>query len=131
MMGHYQRLMDQSPAKVMEGNLLARLNNVNVKDVPQLIHKQQVQAPHPSGTGVTVNMSMHFLHAFLLLSYSHPYQLQVLSCLVTELCGASIMSFSSLAKLLIAFIDYVSSMSLLIHASQSILLMIFLKSTKM
>lgn len=117
--------------KFMEENLLARLNNANVKGVPQLIHKQQVQAPHPSGTGVTVNMSMHFLHAFLLLSYSHPYQLQVLSCLVTEPCGASIMSFSSLTELLIAFINYVSSMSLLIHASQSILLMIFLKSTKM
>ena len=49
--------------KFTEGNILARLNDANVEGIPQLIHEQQVQGPHPSRaiSRAKVNMSTHFL----------------------------------------------------------------------
>jgi len=34
--------------KFTEGGILAKLNEAGVEGVPRLIHKQQVQGPHPS-----------------------------------------------------------------------------------
>lgn len=105
--------------KFTEGGMLARLNDANVEGVPLLLNEQQVQGPHPSRTDVKMNMSTHFLRTLLSVSYNRPsYQLRVLSRLLTEPFGVSITSFSSLAELLVAFIDYVSSVSLLVRASR-------------
>ncbi|KAI5988016.1 hypothetical protein EDD15DRAFT_2199193 [Pisolithus albus] len=93
--------------KFTEGSMLAKLNDVNVKGVPQLIHEQQVQGPHPSHAEMKVNMSMHFLRRLVSQSGGRQYQLRVLFCLLTEPLGIQIMAFSSLAQLLIAFLDYV------------------------
>ncbi|KAI5984240.1 hypothetical protein EDC04DRAFT_2914418 [Pisolithus marmoratus] len=93
--------------RFMEGCLLARLNDANVEGVAWLIHKQQVQGPHLSHGGVKINMSTHLLHKLLWQLDNRQYQLHVLSCLLMEPVGMQIMSFSSLAQLLVAFIDYV------------------------
>ncbi|KAI6026899.1 hypothetical protein PISMIDRAFT_109164 [Pisolithus microcarpus 441] len=90
-----------------EGCLLARLNDAGVKGVPRLIHKQQVQGPHPSHGGVKINMSTHLLRKLLLQLDNRQYQLHVLSHLLMEPVRMQLMSFPSLAQLLITFIDYV------------------------
>ncbi|KAI6032441.1 hypothetical protein EDC04DRAFT_2898155 [Pisolithus marmoratus] len=93
--------------KFSEGNMLARLNDANVEGVPQLIHEQQVQGPHPSHAGMRINMLTHFLHRLLSQSGGCQYQLRVLSHPLMELLRIQVMTFSSLVQLLIAFLDYV------------------------
>ncbi|KAI5986625.1 hypothetical protein EDD15DRAFT_2373072 [Pisolithus albus] len=93
--------------KFTEGSMLAKLNDANVEGVPRLIHEQQVQGPHPSRAEMKVNMSTHFLRRLVSQSGGRQYQLRVLSRLLTEPLGIQIMAFSSLAQLLIAFLDYV------------------------
>ena len=100
--------------KFTEGGILAQLNKAGVKGVPKLIHEQQVQGPHPSLPDFKVNQSTHFLRALLSPTKFHHYHVRVLSHLLTEPLGQRIFGFSSLAELLVAFIDYVLSKSLCI-----------------
>ena len=95
--------------KFSEGNILARLNAAGIKGVPKLIHEQQVQGPHPSRPDLKVNKSTHFIRTLLPDIATHPYHVRTLSRLITEPVGQSILEFSSLAELLLAFIDYVLS----------------------
>ncbi|KAI6016826.1 hypothetical protein PISMIDRAFT_15760 [Pisolithus microcarpus 441] len=74
--------------KFTEGSILTKLNSAGVEGVPKLIHKQQVQAPYPSNPNLK-------------------YHIHVLSHLLTKPRGQQAMNFSSLAKLLVTFIDYV------------------------
>jgi len=97
------------PQKFTEGSILAKLNEAGVRGVPKLLHKQQVTGPHPSHPNIKVNRSTHFLRT-LLSDISIPsYHIRVLSRLLTEPLGKWLMDFSSLAELLVAFIDYVLS----------------------
>ena len=95
--------------KFTEGSILARLNAAGVKGVPKLIHEQQVQGPHPSRPDLKVNKSTHFIRMLLSDVDVHPYHVRALSRLITELVGQPILEFSSLAELLLAFIDHVLS----------------------
>ena len=95
--------------KFTEGGILAKLNEAGVEGVPKLIHEQQVQGPHPSIPNLKVNQSTHTIRTLLSQVNTQDYHICVLSCLLTEPLGQEIMNFSSLAKLLVAFIDYVSS----------------------
>ncbi|KIJ11755.1 hypothetical protein PAXINDRAFT_15338 [Paxillus involutus ATCC 200175] len=97
--------------KFTEGTILAMLNNAGVEGVPQLIHEQQVQADHPTRAKPKFALSTHTLRALLpgAITSNRPYQLRVLSRLITEPKGLSVMFFTSLAELVVAFIDYVLS----------------------
>ena len=95
--------------KFTEGSILARLNKAGVKGVPRLIHEQQVRGPHPLRIDSEVNQSTHFLRTFLSHIKVPSYHVRVLSRLLTEPLGQQILDFSSLAELLVAFIDYVLS----------------------
>ena len=95
--------------KFTEGSILAKLNEAGVRGVPKLLHEQQVTGPHPSHPNIKVNQSTHFLRT-LLSDISIPsYHIRVLSRLLTEPLGKRLMDFSSLAELLVVFIDYVLS----------------------
>ena len=96
--------------KFTKGTILAKLNKAGVKGVPKLIHKQQVQGPHPLRLDSKVNQSTHFLRTLLSCTVKVPsYHVRVLSRVLTELVRQQIFDFSSLAELLVAFIDYVLS----------------------
>jgi len=95
--------------KYTEGRILAKLNKAGVKGVPKLIHEQQVQGPHPSHPDSKVNQSTHFLRTLLSHIKVSSYHVRVLSWLLTEPFGQRILDFSSLAELLVAFINYVLS----------------------
>ena len=95
--------------KYTEGRILAKLNKAGVKGVPKLIHEQQVQGPHPSHPDSKVNQSTHFFRMLLSHIKVSSYHVHVLSWLLTEPLGQRILDFSSLAELLVAFIDYVLS----------------------
>ena len=95
--------------KFTEGGILARLNKAGVRGVPKFIHEQQVQGPHPSLPDSKVNQSTHFIRTLLVRLKAPHYHVRVLSRLLTELVGQRIFDFSSLAELLVAFIDYVLS----------------------
>jgi len=95
--------------KFTEGGILAKLNEAGVEGVPRLIHEQQVQGPHPSIPNFNVNQSTHIIRTLLSQVNTHNYHIRVLSRLLTEPLGQEIMNFSSLAKLLVVFIDYVLS----------------------
>ena len=95
--------------KFSEGNILARLNAAGIKGVPKLIHEQQVQGPHPLHPDLKVNKSTHFIRMLLPDIATHPYHVHTLSHLITEPVRQSILGFSSLVELLLAFIDYVLS----------------------
>ena len=97
--------------KFTEGGILAQLNTAGIKGVPKLIHEQQVQGLHPSLPDFKVNQSTHFLRALLSPTKVHHYHVCVLSRLLMELLRQRIFGFSSLAELLVAFIDYVLSKS--------------------
>ena len=96
--------------KYTEGSILAKLNDVKVEGVPQFIHEQQVETPHPSCPGM-INYSTHTLHTLMHRNTDHHYHLCVLCHLITQPVCASVMEFSSLAELLVLFIDYVLSTS--------------------
>ncbi|KIJ63916.1 hypothetical protein HYDPIDRAFT_168311 [Hydnomerulius pinastri MD-312] len=104
-------LLDRPLRKFTEGTILAMLNDAGVEGVPQLIHEQQVQGVHPTCAKPKLTLSTHTLRALLAgaIASNRPYQLRVLSRLVTEPKGLSIMFFTSLAELVVAFIDYVLS----------------------
>ena len=95
--------------KFTEGSILAKLNKAGVKGIPKLIHEQQVQGPHPLCLDSKVNQSTHFLRTLLSHIKVPSYHIHVLSCLLTEPLGQRIFDFSSLAELLVVFIDYVLS----------------------
>ena len=96
--------------KFTEGTILAKLNKAGVKGVPKLIHEQQVQGPHPLRLDSKVNQSTHFLRTLLSRTVKVPsYHVRVLSRVLMEPVGQRIFDFSSLAELLVVFIDYVLS----------------------
>lgn len=68
----------------MEGGILAKLNEAGIRGVPKLLHKQQVQGPHPSHSDIKANQSTHFLRT-LLSNINIPGHIHVLSCLLMEL----------------------------------------------
>ena len=93
-----------------EGGILAKLNEAGVRGVPKVLHEQQVPRPHPSYPNIKVNQSTHFLRSLLSGVSITNYHVRVLSRLFTEPLGEQLMDFSSLAELLVAFIDCVLSM---------------------
>ena len=95
--------------KFSEGSILARLNATGIKGVPKLIREQQVQGPHLSRPDLKVNKSTHFIRTLLPDIAARPYHVRTLSRLITEPVGQTILEFSSLVELLLAFIDYVLS----------------------
>ena len=101
--------------KYTEESILALLNATGVIGIPMLVHKEQVQGPHPTRPNALINKSTHLLQSILSeASYSadhRQYQLQVLLWLITKPIGFEILGFNSLAELLIMFIDYVMGMS--------------------
>ncbi|KIJ67422.1 hypothetical protein HYDPIDRAFT_25878 [Hydnomerulius pinastri MD-312] len=78
--------------KFTEGTMLAILNDAGVEGVPQLIHEQQVRSVHPTraSSKPKLNLSTHTLRALLaghgatVSTQKRPYELRVLSRLVTE-----------------------------------------------
>ena len=80
------------------------LEKAKVKSVPILVHKQQVQTPHPI-TQEFVNHSMHTLHTLLHRSSQASYYLHVLSHLVSKPRGYPIFNFNLLAELLVGLIN--------------------------
>lgn len=100
--------------KYTEGMILDILHKAGVKGIPKLISEEQVATNHPSPSIRTiVNNSTHLLRSLASSHQSpigdHSYYLRVHSRLVTEPVGFLITSFSCLAELLVAFIDYVNS----------------------
>ena len=92
-----------------EGRILAMLNQAGVVGVPELILKQLVQTEHPL-TKVLVTNLTHIARTLLSSHFDKPlYHLHVLSRLVTKPCGHPIFEFSSLAELLIGFMDCITS----------------------
>ena len=87
----------------MEGHILKMLEKAEVKGVLILVHKQQVQTPHPI-TRELINHSTHTLRTLLCRSFQALYYL-VLSCLVSKPRGYPIFDFNSLAELLVGLID--------------------------
>ena len=95
--------------KYTEGSILVKLNDAKVEGVPQFIHEQQVETPHPSCPGM-INYSTYTLHALMHCKTDRHYHLHVLCHLITQPVCTSVMEFSLLA-LLVLFIDYVLSTS--------------------
>ena len=88
-----------------EGRILKILEAAKVKGVPRLVHKQQVQTMHPI-TQELLNHSTHIIHSIISVMHgAPPYNLCVLSRLVSKPRGFLIFDFASLTELLVALID--------------------------
>ena len=92
-----------------KGRILAMLNQAGVVGVPELILEQLVQTEHPLTKALVTN-STHIAHTLLSSHFDKPpYHLCVLSHLVTKPHGHPIFKFSSLAELMIGFMDCIMS----------------------
>ena len=98
--------------KYMEGMILHILEQHSIEGVPTLVSEQQVKTPlwDPTHPNTMVNHSMHFLCSAL--SPNSSFQLQVLSHLISQPVEKLTIEFSSLGELLIAFLDYIVSVTL-------------------
>jgi hypothetical protein len=95
--------------KFTEGRILAKLNEMEVEGVPQLIYEGQVKAPLPfesEDKNMKFNHSTHTLRSHL-GNINRDYHLRVHSRLVTTPVGQPALEFSCLAELLVAFLDYI------------------------
>ena len=96
-----------------EGRILKILEVAKVKGVPRLVHEQQVQTKHPV-TQQILNHSTHILRSLLgIMDGDPPYNLHVLSRLISKPRGYPIFDFTSLAELLITLIDCLCGKSML------------------
>ena len=92
-----------------KGRILAMLNQAGVVGVPELILEQLIQTEHPLTKALVTNLT-HIARTLLSSHFDKPlYHLHVLSCLVTKPRGHPIFKISSLAELLIGFMDCIMS----------------------
>ncbi|KAI9457679.1 hypothetical protein HD554DRAFT_2301350, partial [Boletus coccyginus] len=88
-----------------EGRILKILERAKVKGVPRLVHEQQVQTEHLV-TRQILNHSTRILRSLVSVTdCDPPYDLRVLSRMVSKPRGYPIFDFTSLAELLVALID--------------------------